>query len=300
MALFITHSEDGGKAIGSDWTTLMFISNITPKFVLRSFIQRARGVLRAITRGKRSGRFVLLTPSFFTNQYVYDRKKRIFLKLKIRSNIDFLTLCQIYQSNDYGLEKIGRHRELTARYQNILSEGKIPLIIDCGGNIGLATRYFSGDYPEAKILLVEPDHSNIEQAKVNNDQEKIHFYESAIGCRDERGKVIDPGLGEWGYRVETSQEGKTEIISINTLLETYTPERYLPFIVKIDIEGFEANLFLENTEWVDKFPLLIIELHDWMLPGSANSSNFLKTIALLNRDFVYNGENVFSISNNLP
>jgi len=228
----------------------MFIQNITPKFILKSSIERARSILRAITRGRRTGRFVLLTPAFLTNQYVYDRRKRKFLHLKIRSKIDFSTLCQIYQSNDYGLEKIGRHRELTAHYQNI-------------------------------------------------DQAKIHFYESAIGCRDERGEVIDPGLGEWGYRVETSKEGKTEIISINTLLKTYTSEHYLPFIVKIDIEGFEANLFSENTEWVDKFPLLIIELHDWMLPRAANSSSFLKTIALLNRDFIYKGENVFSISNKL-
>jgi FkbM family methyltransferase len=277
----------------------MVISNITPKFILKSCIERARSILRAITRGRRTGRFVLLTPAFLTNQYLYDRRKRRCLHLKIRSKIDFSTLCQIYQSNDYGLEKIGRHRELTAHYQNILSQGKIPLIIDCGGNIGLAARYFNDDYPESKILLIEPEHSNIEQAKMNNDQAKIHFYESAIGCRDERGEVIDPGLGEWGYRVETAKEGKTEIISINTLLKTYTSEHYSPFIVKIDIEGFEANLFSENTEWVDKFPLLIIELHDWMLPRSANSSNFLKTIALLNRDFIYKGENVFSISNKL-
>jgi FkbM family methyltransferase len=277
----------------------MFINNITPKFIRKSFSKYLRNLLKAILRGNRSGRFVLLSPAFLTNQYVYDRKKKGFLGLRIRSNIDFLTLCQIYQSNDYGLEKLGRRRELLAYYQNILSQGKMPLIIDCGGNIGLASRYFSNEYPEAKILLVEPEHSNIEQARINNDESKIHFYEKAIGCRDERGEVIDPGLGEWGYRIETSKEGKTEIISINTLLETYAPDCYLPFIVKIDIEGFEANLFLENTEWVDKFPLMIIELHDWMLPRSANSSNFLKIIASLNRDFVYHGENVFSISNNL-
>lgn len=196
-------------------------------------------------------------------------------------------------------EKLGRRRELIAHYQGILGQGKVPLIIYCGGNIGLASRYFNNDYPEAKILLVEPEHLNIEQAKINNHRTEVHFFEKAIGCRDERGEVIDPGLGEWGYRIETSKDGKTEIISINTLLELYKPEHYLPFIVKIDIEGFESNLFSENTEWVNKFPLLIIELHDWMLPGSANSSNFLKIIASLNRDFVYHGEYVFSISNNL-
>jgi hypothetical protein len=67
--------------------------------------------------------------------------------------------------------------------------------------------------------------------------------------------------------------------------------------VKIDIEGFEEELFSKNTEWVDKFPLLVIELHDWMLPRDRTSAHFLTLIATLDRDFVYIGENVFSISN---
>ncbi len=71
----------------------------------------------------------------------------------------------------------------------------------------------------------------------------------------------------------------------------------MPFLVKIDIEGFEADLFKENTEWVQKFPVLIVELHDWMLPRSANSQNFLKCVSSLDRDFVFRGENVFSIKN---
>ena len=71
----------------------------------------------------------------------------------------------------------------------------------------------------------------------------------------------------------------------------------LPFIVKIDIEGFEKDLFSANTEWVERFKLLIIETHDWMFPTQANSNNFLKVISKHNRDFVHKGENIFSISN---
>jgi len=59
----------------------------------------------------------------------------------------------------------------------------------------------------------------------------------------------------------------------------------------------ENELFSCNTGWVDSFPLLVIELHDRMLPGTANSRNFLRTAASLDRDFVHFGENVFSISN---
>ena len=72
-----------------------------------------------------------------------------------------------------------------------------------------------------------------------------------------------------------------------------------PFIVKIDIEGGESALFSTNTEWVATTPLIIIELHDWLLPGKAASRSFLQCIAGQDRDFVYIGENIFSIDNNL-
>jgi hypothetical protein len=69
-----------------------------------------------------------------------------------------------------------------------------------------------------------------------------------------------------------------------------------PFLIKIDIEGFESDLFSANTEWVDCFPVIIIELHDWMLPGDCNSRNFLQAIAGRSRDFILRGENVVSVS----
>ena len=86
-----------------------------------------------------------------------------------------------------------------------------------------------------------------------------------------------------------------EIITIHEILSIQADSS--PFIVKIDIEGFEDDLFSMNTEWVSMFPLFIIETHDWMLPRQGNSRNFLSVIASQNRDFIHRGENIFSISN---
>ena len=74
-------------------------------------------------------------------------------------------------------------------------------------------------------------------------------------------------------------------------------EGYTPFLAKIDIEGAEADLFSRDTDWIDQFPLIIVELHDWLLPKQGTSRNFLRCIAARNRDFVYLGENIFSIRN---
>ena len=39
----------------------------------------------------------------------------------------------------------------------------------------------------------------------------------------------------------------------------------------------DKNLFMNNYEWIDKFKIIIIELHDWMLPNEANSYNLPTT-----------------------
>jgi len=45
--------------------------------------------------------------------------------------------------------------------------------------------------------------------------------------------------------------------------------------------------------------MLVIELHDWMLPGQRSSSTFLRAIANRNFDFLHAGENVFCFNNSL-
>jgi hypothetical protein len=89
------------------------------------------------------------------------------------------------------------------------------------------------------------------------------------------------------------------MIAIDDILLEVACRRCVPFIVKVDIEGGECEFFSQNTSWIHRFPLLIVELHDWMLPGSANSATFLKAVGDSGRDFVLAGENVFSISNSL-
>ena len=77
----------------------------------------------------------------------------------------------------------------------------------------------------------------------------------------------------------------------------YESKIYEPFLIKIDIEGGEHNLFSENIDWIDKFKLIIIEPHDWMYPKKNLFNNFLKRISTLKRDFVILNENIISIRN---
>lgn len=49
-----------------------------------------------------------------------------------------------------------------------------------------------------------------------------------------------------------------------------------PLIVKLDIEGAQAQLFSSNTDWVDGSTLIpFLELDDWLLPWQGARPQFL-------------------------
>ena len=242
-------------------------------------------------------RFLPLTPGFMRAQVIYDRKRGNFFRLWLRDGLDLVTFGELFQREDYSTARFARHYESQAYYREALELGKVPLIIDCGAHAGFASVYFSQLFPEALIVALEPNTENFQQAKRNTQGRNVMLLNSAIGPQTGVGVLRDPGQGNNAYRIELDDAGDVGVVSISTVLEQYPSPTHFPTIVKIDIEGFEKDLFSANTEWLGEFPLLIIELHDWMLIGSANSQNFLKVMAESGRDFAYYGENVFSFRN---
>jgi FkbM family methyltransferase len=244
------------------------------------------------------GRFWQLTPPFLGRQLVYNRVSHRFLRLGIGGEINSRVLAAIFLNDDYDFGKFDRCADVESFYRKVVAGGRTPLIVDCGANVGMATRYFTETYPLARVVAVEPDADNLAWARANNPGGGVEFLEAGIGSSDTRGEITNPGRENWILQVAVKEAGALEIISMNSVLAR-EPEASVPFIAKIDIEGFERNLFSEHTEWVDRFPVLVIELHDWMFPRTANARNFLAVISTLDRDFVFHGENVFSFSNHL-
>lgn len=259
--------------------------------------RRVRWIVRRYKR--RRDRFLLLRPAFFAHQPLYDRISGTTSLLSIRDGEDFKVIEQIFVLLDYDFGKLRRAGEIEAFYDRLVAGGSHPLIVDAGANIGLATRFFKLSYPHARVIAIEPDAGNIALARVNNPGPDVEFLEAGVGSEDMRGRLVDPGTGHCGYRIEPDPEGPVHVVSFQRIVERAERDACVPFIAKIDIEGFEAELFARNLDWMDRFPVIILELHDWMLPRSANAQNFLRAVAARNRDFVYHGENVFSLSNDL-
>ena len=216
---------------------------------------------------------------------------------------DWFTFNQIFIKDDYDLRFLKRYSKISSHFSNIINNQTQPLILDLGANIGLAAIYFSMVWPGSKVVSVEPSPDNYDILLKNIGQKNNYdSFMAGISSSSSRLMIGLEGGDKNAYTtsiVDNEDELCVEGITVPLILDQYPKLNYTPFIVKIDIEGFESDLFSKNCEWIDEFPILIIEMHDWLYPKGRTSENFLKAISKLNRDFIYYGENVFSISNSL-
>jgi FkbM family methyltransferase len=197
---------------------------------------------------------------------------------------------QVFRRNEYeiGVGPAVRTR-IRERYCEILESGRIPIIVDAGANIGIATLWFKQNFPAASIIAIEPESGNL--ALLRKNVEKVAgvlVLDKAVGGTPGFAKVLDGGPA-WAATTQRAEQG----VSIVTMAEALGMiPNGTPFIAKIDIEGFERDLFADNIEWLEDIYAVYIEPHDWMLPGKATSRNFQRAMGDLDFEIYISGENL--------
>lgn len=274
-----------------------------PFFAAPHRILRALWHLLLLNTGLRSHGSFILPLSLSGGRWTFRRKDgKTWTRLGLRPGTsDFPTFFKVFLQEGYRLSHLAQWKGIQAEYDRLVVAKKVPLILDCGANIGLSALYFRTLFPEAALVAVEPETGNFELAGRNLQDERVLLLKGAVADRDGWVRIQDPKLGTDAFRVRKASQrspGAIKAYSIPRLLQIgrkFGPT--VPFLIKIDIEGFERELFASNTGWVASFKVLAIELHDRCFPGTANSSNFLKVIAKADRDLVQLGENMLSIRN---
>lgn len=227
-------------------------------------------------------------------RYKFDNRYR-YLKFRPKTS-DRNVIFDIFFREDYSLRSFKRYNDVQQRYNEIIKNGANPLILDAGANIGASSVWFASEYQNSKIVTIEPEYKNYELLKVNTSGLDIVNYNAAIGSEIGYVSISNEfNADPWAYQTKINSSGNIAVKTINDIVAIFEQNNCIPFIVKIDIEGFESELFEQNTEWMDKFYVIIIELHDWMLPASGSSKNFLNSISGKRRDFLHKGENIISI-----
>jgi FkbM family methyltransferase len=170
-----------------------------------------------------------------------------------------------------GTSDIDVIREVLIRrqYECVAHEPNVALIIDCGANIGCASYFLLHHYPQAQIIVVEPDIGNFAMCRRNlkpfGDRAILvnsGIWPTATPLRVARGYYGDGR--EWSFQVLPASENEPFDLMGTTVSELIDVSGQKNVdLLKIDIEGAELQLFSANTEeWLRRTRCLVIELHD--------------------------------------
>lgn len=180
---------------------------------------------------------------------------------------------------------------------NFFLKYKPTRIIDAGSNVGYSCLYFATAFPESKIVGIEPEKRNFTQLKNNTIAYKnITLYNAALWHETTMLKIKDDKDWSASFEVQKSEanEGDLKSVTISQVMDAAKFDEI--DILKIDIEGAEYQLFLNNPEiWLEKTRCLIIELHDQLMHGT--SKVFFSAMANYDWTTYIKGENIICFRN---
>ena len=169
------------------------------------------------------------------------------------------------------------------------------LIIDAGGYIGTAAIAFANAFPDALVISLEPSRHNFEMLRKNTKHlPNVIARNEALGSRVETATLSDRNTGEWGFTVVKNPLDCPAPQALHDTLTTTIPQLLRAVgkggidLLKLDIEGAERDLFINQPEWVSATSVIHAELHDRIQPGCQNAF----TTATLGRKTVTIGKKI--------
>lgn len=272
----------------------MFDTTRSAAALIRRKVTGARRRLRYLT----SSKTVESIPGVVEDKFRVNGQT-IRFSYRPRSTGDRGVVGQVFGDLDCNVERWHQGMALREFGRVASQNGLTPLVIDAGANIGASCRYFLASYPGIRVAAIEPEKVNCALLRMNCRGLAVDIIEGAIGGHAGELALMDPGLSDWGFRVAQHGAYSVSVQTPQQILARYPRSEFVPFVFKIDIEGGEINLFEQGDSWFDEFPCLMIELHDWMLPGKRSAQPFLRAAVARDFDFIHRGENLFCFNNRL-
>lgn len=124
---------------------------------------------------------------------------------------------------------------------------------------------------------------------------RIEVLEVALGGESGHAEIVAAD-SHWGIQTKRSDVG-LPIVTINEILKQ--PPQHQLLIAKIDIEGFEGDVFKHKLEWFHEASLVYLELHDCMLSGNGSSRSFQNAFGERDFDTLLQGENILYVNRTL-
>ncbi|WEK47832.1 MAG: FkbM family methyltransferase [Candidatus Andeanibacterium colombiense] len=206
---------------------------------------------------------------------------------------DYSIFWQCIVRGQYDLGHFPQTAELLRRFEAIKAAGQTPVIIDGGANVGLSLRSFARDFPGAHIVSIEPDEQNMRVLAANAREagDQATLVLGGIASNSGYCRVVARERGSAGFRTEECTAQDPDAIraySVDELLALVPGG--VPWIVKLDIEGAQEELFSRNLDWIDRTDLIILEPDDWAFPWSGSTVNFFRALSHARFDYLIDGE----------
>lgn len=178
-------------------------------------------------------------------------------------------------------------------YRRLQGLPDIQTIFDIGANIGAAAVMLLSIFPQARLIAVEPEPTNVAVLRRNLEpySTRAMIFEAAVWPTAMPLEVVKhqfrDGL-DWSNQVKPAVSSTESVRGMT--IEQMMAEAKVECIdlLKMDVEGAELPVLQGNTEWLHKVKHLCIELH-----GEEHAKALEKALASYRYRKVVEGETVY-------
>ena len=209
---------------------------------------------------------------------------------------DLKVATQIFGRQEYDLgDSWSPINRLAAEWK---AEGDTPVIIDAGANVGYSALYFAHKVPTAVVVAIEADRGTFEVLCKNvASNKRIKPIHAAVWSHEKGVSMTAEGENNsWAGRVSEYGSRVPSLLLPSTFADIPNGRR---LVVKLDVEGAEAEICKASPEILHEVPCIMIEPHDWLLPGAGTVSSLFNALAGRRVDTLLRGENLLIVDSSL-
>jgi FkbM family methyltransferase len=166
---------------------------------------------------------------------------------------DFLVIDELFFRREYDFLFAGNREQ-------------VKLVVDLGANCGYSTVLWLIHFPQARVIAVEPDASNLAVLRRNvasfGGDDRVSVIE-ACAAGHSRMVHLNRSGQEWEYSMTDGVEGASQAVPALTVPEILARcgvEGPID-LLKCDIEGAERELFETAGSWLHRVQAMLVEVH---------------------------------------
>ena len=137
---------------------------------------------------------------------------------------------------------------------------EVRLVVDVGSNVGYSVVYFARLFPQARIIAIEPNLTNVKalrrNVELNGLQDKVSIRNVAAGTSDGTINLVDRGAASFTTADTDARGVKVAVVDIFKQLDGEPID-----LLKIDCEGAEYPIIMDERFSSLRATTLLLEWH---------------------------------------